>query len=179
MTWPSAFASWSHSSIYILPQTSLHFSSSTDKGQNSSSGLKTTVNIPSNSLDAWLYPAFPQLHTRAQPAPSAHGLSPAAAKTIFTGQNTQGLEGVRSALKQTARPQGKPMDWAVLCLRVSVWAGQLQGNSFLPPTQNFPVEQWVNIQTSHPPTLTSLTATCLYLCRRYLTSDWPLEGTVQ
>ena len=97
--------------LYLdLTSTSLHLLSSTDKGQNSSSGLKITVNIPSNSLDAWLYPDFPQLHTRAQPAPSAHEFSPAVAKAISTGQNTQGLESARCALKQANHPQGKPMD---------------------------------------------------------------------
>jgi len=81
--------------------------SSTDKAQNSSSGLKITVNIPSDSLDAWLYPDFPQLHTRAQPTPSTYEFSPAVAKAISTGQNMPGLESARCALKQTNHPQRK------------------------------------------------------------------------
>lgn len=111
----------------ITPLLTSYFSfftlaSSTDK-QNYSSGLEAAGNVPSTSK---AIPDFPQLHTWAQPTPSAHEFVPAVAKATSTGQNMECFERARCALKQANHPRGKPMVWAVLCLSISVWRGQLQ-----------------------------------------------------
>lgn len=168
--------------LYLhLTSTSLHLLS-TDKGQNSSSRLKTTVNIPSNSLDAWLVPGLPSApHSSTTCTKCTRIFSCYSQSNLYRTEHAR--FGKHKVCTETSQPPtGKPMDWAVLCLRILVEGDNCKAKLFLPPTQNFSLYRWVRVQTSHPlnlKKLTFLTAICIYFYRRYFISKCSLKGPVQ